>query len=208
RSVYEEFFDTAWKERRAFRTGADALLSCRHLLGLREEDDLPFLNFVLGKGIAEHPEDLELVLFQLVVLRFIHCDAKQANDQEKKLQDKKGMFIDCAFQLFAVIRRASAEVSTSLGQAVNLMEFDAKMTAARKSHQSCLSLSKKFFELTLKKEKSGSVAYGRPSPAQIDDMVACVHKYEAAVDEAKSEYSWLIEKFPLSTAVVLSNAQP
>ena len=26
---------------------ADALLSCRHLLGLREEHDLPFLNFVV-----------------------------------------------------------------------------------------------------------------------------------------------------------------
>jgi len=207
RSVYEEFFDTAWKQRRAFRTGTDALLSCRHLLGLREEQDLPFLNFVVGKAINEHPDNLELLLFQLVVLRFIHCDAKQAQEQEKKLLDKKGLMIDRAFHLYAVIRRArSVEVSSVAGQAVNQMEFDSKMTVARKSHQNCLSLIKKFFHLVLKKEKSGTVAYGRPSPTQIDNMVACVHKYESAVVDANAEYSWLMEKFPKSATVILSYA--
>ncbi|KAJ1475419.1 hypothetical protein T484DRAFT_1909685 [Baffinella frigidus] len=171
RSAYERFFDTAWKERRAFRSDAYALLSCRHILGLRAENDLNFLNFVVSKAIAEHPDSLDLLLFQLVMLRFIHHDTRQALEQEKKLSDKKGLFIDRAFHLYAVVRRANEEVSSSLGQAVNLLEFDAKMTTARKSHQNCLVQIKKFFRLVLKEEKSGSAAYGRPSPAVIDDMV-------------------------------------
>jgi len=47
------------------------------------------------------------------------------------------------------------QVSSSLGQAVNLLEFDNKMTTARKSHQNCLVQIKKFFQLALKEEKSG-----------------------------------------------------
>jgi len=34
---------------------------------------------------------------------------RQAHEQEKKLQDKKGFFIDRAFHLFAIMRRAFTE---------------------------------------------------------------------------------------------------
>ncbi|KAJ1484670.1 hypothetical protein T484DRAFT_1796362, partial [Baffinella frigidus] len=213
RTGYDKFFDTAWKDRRAFRTSADALLACRHLLGLREEHDLPFLNFVVGtrnpveKGLTEHPESLDLLFFQLVALHFIYGDTKQAHEQEKKMADKKDVFIDRAFHLYAVMRRATHDLASSnMGQELNLAEFDAKMNVARRSHQNCLSLMKKFFHLVVKQEKSGSTAYGRPSPAVIDDMVAAVHQYEGAVETAKLEYRWLMDKFPLSTAVILSYA--
>ncbi|KAJ1475958.1 hypothetical protein T484DRAFT_1826501 [Baffinella frigidus] len=192
----------------------------------------------VGKAIAEHPECLDLLLFQLVVLRFIfrdakqsilvEClellliqvgvlrviirDAKQASYQQKKILDNKDIRIDRAFHLYAVIRRATQDsVSSSLGEggslsAVNLMEFDSRMSMARKSHQNCLSLMKKFWHLVLKTEKSGSTAYGRPSIAVIDDMVKCVTDFEVALENAKSEYRWLMEKFPNSISVVLSFA--
>ncbi|KAJ1484657.1 hypothetical protein T484DRAFT_2494081 [Baffinella frigidus] len=212
RSAYEAFFDTEWEVRRAFSTGGGGYVCCRRLLARRDEEDLPFLNFLLGKAIVEHPDCLDLLLFQLVVLRFIFRDTKQANDQQKKILDNKGIRLDRAFHLYAVIRRATQDsVSTSLGQggslnAVNLMEFESKMTTARKSHQTCLSLMKKFWNLVLKVEKSGSSAYGRPSPAAIEDMVHCVNDYEVAIEDAKSEYRWLMEKFPESTSVILSYA--
>ncbi|KAJ1484651.1 hypothetical protein T484DRAFT_2493879 [Baffinella frigidus] len=212
RSVYETFFDTEWEARRAFSTGGGAYVCCRRLLARRDAEDLPFLNFMVGKAIAEHPDCLDLLLFQLVVLRFIFRDTTQANDQQKKILANKGIRLDRAFHLYAVIRRATQDsVSTSLGQggslsAVNLMEFDSRMTTARRSHQNCLSLMKKFWHLVLKQEKSGSSAYGRPSPALIEDMVHCVNDYEVAIEDAKSEYRWLMEKFPHSISVILSHA--
>ena len=47
--------------------------------------DLPFLNFVLGRAIAEHPDYLELLMFQLVVLRFIFSDGKQVKPTSRAL---------------------------------------------------------------------------------------------------------------------------
>ncbi|KAJ1482505.1 hypothetical protein T484DRAFT_1803841, partial [Baffinella frigidus] len=174
RSMYQTFFHSEWEAR-------------------RDEEDLPFLHFLVGKAIVEHPDCLDLLLFQLVVLRFIFRDTKQANDQQKKIQNNKGIKVDRAFHLYAVIRRATQDsVSSSLGQGG--------------SHQNCLSLMKKFWHRVLKEEKSGSTAYGRASPAVIEDMVLCVNDYEEAVENAKSEYRWLMEKFPHSTSVILSYA--
>ncbi|KAJ1478726.1 hypothetical protein T484DRAFT_1816828 [Baffinella frigidus] len=121
RSPYQRFFDQAWKKRRAFSHGVTAYSCCRHLLGQRNEADLPFLNFVLGRAIAEHPDYLELLMFQLV-----------AHDQQKKLRKVDGVMFDLEYHLYAVMRRAkqesaSAGLGTSSMSAVNLMEFDSKM---------------------------------------------------------------------------------
>jgi hypothetical protein len=49
------------------------------------------------------------VLYVTVLHATVLC-VPQAQEQEKKMLEKKGIMIDRAFHLYAVIRRASAEV--------------------------------------------------------------------------------------------------
>ena len=90
--------------------------------------------------------------FQQPPLQIIGIDDRnllllQAQEQEKKLLEKKGMYIDRSFHLYAVIRRASAEValalllSCSLALSLSLSLSRSLSRSLARSHSRSLALS-------------------------------------------------------------------
>jgi len=59
-----------------------------------------------------HVTVLFVTVLYATVLHMTFLCVSQAQEQEKKMLEKKGFMIDRAFHLYAVIRRASAEVRT------------------------------------------------------------------------------------------------
>jgi len=220
KTAYERFFETAWQKRKTFMSSGNAYAAARHLLSQQNEDDIYFLQFLVERGLSEHPESNDLLIFQLMFLRFISRDTMLAAAHEKALKLKNcGLNSEHEFLLYAVTRRATQEtVGASLGKgsisAVNLIEFDSKMNTARKAHQDCVSAMKKFWK---RARGRGNKVTGNADnefdpenkdrwEAMIQDLVACLDNYEASVRHAKLEYHWLLEKYPASSSLLLSYA--
>ena len=62
------------------------------------------------RGTVLHVTVLHVTVLYVTVLHVTVLCGSQAQEQEKKMLEKKGIMIDRAFHLYAVIRRASAEV--------------------------------------------------------------------------------------------------
>ena len=77
RTVYDKFFDTRWTGKQAFGSSVEASTVARALLYRRNEKDLLFLNYIIMRGLEEHPYSDGLVMLHIKFLRFVfRCASK------------------------------------------------------------------------------------------------------------------------------------
>ena len=62
KTAHSKFFNPRWEMQRAARSGQVAHTIARTLLSMRQEQDLPFLAYVVSRGIEENPTSEEMVL--------------------------------------------------------------------------------------------------------------------------------------------------
>jgi hypothetical protein len=187
---------------RAARSGQQAHTIARTLLSMRQQRDLPFLAYVVSRGIDENPTSDEMVLFRLALLRFVFRDLSEATSEERRLTETlSGSSRELKFVLYAFSRRATREYyamdSNEGGGAMNLMEFDTAIHRARKEHLECLMQLKKFWQCVHSSKRKGGIA------AVLDAGLDALQAYDDAVVCAVEEYEGLLERYPRSIPVLL-----
>jgi hypothetical protein len=69
-----------------------------------------------GLSLSEKKSFVQLNLFRCSRVARKLSGSWQAHEQEKKLQDKTGLFIDRTYHLYAIVRRGNEEVPNRLFQ--------------------------------------------------------------------------------------------
>mmetsp|Transcript_64872 Transcript_64872/g.159688 ORF Transcript_64872/g.159688 Transcript_64872/m.159688 type:complete len:1424 (+) Transcript_64872:141-4412(+) len=211
RSMREAFFDATWETRKSFSTSVRARTAARVLLYKRNEADLPFLASVVQKGLKEHPDSTDLVMFHILLLRAVFCEDAEALQQEKTLKygHQTFTFVE-QYMVYALERRSKQNTGASKTgkgggavSAIHLMEFDTGMDKARKGHGACLLAMKQFWKV-VKKKPSKTVSPDTRCHAQVEDMLMHLDNFDAALVVARKEYTFLMSKYP--TSVTLLNA--
>jgi len=207
RSVREAFFDSTWETRKAFRSPTRCMSTTRVLLYSREEENLPFLAYLMKRGLREHPESNDLLMFHIILLRMVFVENSEAAAQEKMLKLSNRPFSFPQSYLLYALDRKSKQMSggekTGKGavSAINLMEFDAGMEKARKGHAAALNGMRQFWRVVKKRSK-----FSAKSSHQVEDMLMHLSRYDRNKEIALKEYNWLLEKYPTSVALLHSYA--
>jgi len=201
KTAHSKFFNPRWEMQRAARSGQQAHTIARTLLSMRQQRDLPFLAYVVSRGIDENPTSDEMVLFRLALLRFVFRDLSEASNEERRLTETlSGSSRELKFVLYAFSRRATREYysmdSNEGGGAMNLMEFDTAIHRARKEHLECLMQLKKFWQCVHSSKRKGGIA------AVLDAGLDALQAYDDAVVCAVEEYEGLLERYPRSIPVL------
>jgi len=190
---------------RAARSGQVAHTIARTLLSMRQERDLPFLAYIVTRGIDENPTSEEMVLFRLALLRFVFRDLSEASNEERRLTETLATSSrEIRYTLYSFSRRATREYysldSHEGGGAMNLMEFDTAIQRARKEHVECLLQLKKFWHCVYSSKKKGGIA------PVLDSALDSLANYDHAVIAAQEEYDGLVERYPRSIPVLQAYA--
>lgn len=201
-SSWEKFYDPTWESRKAFRSEARVRVLLNTLLYRRDKNDVPLLLHLLKRAMQEYPDSISLRIYEILVVRFVKQDQNGTSALERRYHiDKKALALDLRYVLFALERTKFKEsAGASLGKGnfsvVNVMEFDAGMDKATKSHIKCVGALRKFWGATRQAN--------RPERRQlmIDEMLQQMKRLDVAIEQATREYSSLVEMYPTSTTLL------
>jgi len=204
RFMYASFFDPALVRKRAFTDQIQALTTARVLLYMRKEGDLDFLQYVIARGLEEHPESIELQIFQITLLRFVFQRPLEAAEKESHLNVRVAQLpIDYQYILHAVDRKATqASAAQDIGRGavsgIHLMEFDLGMQRATKYHKECVTYIKHFWRQLKYHDMHRTVVLEK----DIFSVLDRIDHFESAYAAAQNEYKSLLLNFGTSVSLL------
>jgi len=196
RSVYESFFDATWNSRKVFRTSVEVKSVVRSLLYQRDVNELPFLAFVMKKGLSEHPESGNLLTFQVLLLHFVFRERGEADAQERLNMTSHTIsesYVQYALKQKSKQMSSGEKMGKGAVSAINLMEFDVSMDKARQGHYDCLKCMHRFWKIVRRRKYKMK---------QVDDLLHQLEIFDRSMASSKQEYLWLMDKYPTSVQVL------
>jgi len=196
RSVYESFFDATWNSRKVFGTSVEVKSVVRSLLYQRDVNELPFLAYVMKKGLHEHPESGNLLTFQVLLLHFVFRERGEADAQERlnlTTHTISESYVQYALKQKSKQMRSGEKMGKGAVSAINLMEFDQSMEKARQGHYDCLKCMHRFWKIVRRRKYKMK---------QVDDLLHQLEIFDRSMESSKQEYLWLMDKYPTSVQVL------
>eukprot|EP00291_Cryptomonas_curvata_P028560 CAMPEP_0172209152 /NCGR_PEP_ID=MMETSP1050-20130122/34929_1 /TAXON_ID=233186 /ORGANISM="Cryptomonas curvata, Strain CCAP979/52" /LENGTH=1033 /DNA_ID=CAMNT_0012888943 /DNA_START=216 /DNA_END=3314 /DNA_ORIENTATION=+ len=213
-STCDRFFDLEFGANRIFINGLHAHLLTRTLLLQRRKSDIPFVSYLLKRGLQEFPECRELVLLNLLLMRvFVRARAVNETTAHERFLDtlSDGAMLDHEYVLYASQRIiGQRDAGSSMGQddisALQLLEFEMKFNKIKKLHRSCILALKAFWQIfcTHKRVFRKKAKYSEHLVDKVDDIVSCLQRIERASEGASEGYKALLDKFPRSVPLLHS----
>eukprot|EP00290_Baffinella_frigidus_P054107 CAMPEP_0180344272 /NCGR_PEP_ID=MMETSP0989-20121125/2727_1 /TAXON_ID=697907 /ORGANISM="non described non described, Strain CCMP2293" /LENGTH=1137 /DNA_ID=CAMNT_0022333277 /DNA_START=22 /DNA_END=3432 /DNA_ORIENTATION=- len=219
RTVFDKFFDTSknhrtgngeeWARQIRFSSEQRAIIVARELLYRRDPEKIDFLEFVITRAMEEWPESDNVMMLNLLLLRFVNRRWDEATALERQMRlNLRSLPTDHQYTLHVVERKSTQDAagSSKMGargqvSALSLLEFEVGMDKARTAHKKCLSSMRNFWKLARKSRHSTT----HPD-VLLRELLEVLETNDKALSCAKREYSILLEKYPTSTSLHQSYA--
>mmetsp|Transcript_17439 Transcript_17439/g.48149 ORF Transcript_17439/g.48149 Transcript_17439/m.48149 type:complete len:1292 (-) Transcript_17439:986-4861(-) len=215
-SAFDRFFDLEFEANRAFKSPAHAHLLARIILQERKKSDIPFLSYVLKKGLQEYPESRDLIILNLLLMRsFVRAQAiSQTSAHERMIEALSDhTTIEHDYILFAS-QRGSGQPDAKGAAAKNdinafqMLEFEMKFEKVQKLHHECVLALKGFWLLLYKHKKifRAKKKFNENLAERVEELLTCLDTIESCKEAAQEGYRGLLDKFPRSVSVLRSFA--
>jgi len=212
-SIFDRFFDLEFEANRAFDSAKHAHLLSRVILLERKKTDIPFLSYVLKRGLTEFPESRDLIILNVLLMRmFVKAGVLNQSSNHERLMEAltDHTWLDHDFVLFAS-QRGSGQQETMGKDEVNefqLMEFERKFDKVQKIHRECVLALKTFWQLFFKHKKifRSKKKYSEHLSEKVEELLTCMKIIETSKEAAYDGYRSLLEKFPRNVSLLRSMA--